>query len=122
MSDKLPIWNGRMLKLMEYCVKNGISDNQSDWLRAIDIAPPNLNKLKTGERGFTPEQIRAAGVRFNASMEYIFGFSSSMFRKDENKTALDILKEAVSLVERDIQEDRDKKKAQTKAQTKKQKI
>lgn len=101
MAKKLFISDERMLKVIEWVVKQGKYDSENEFLKAIGFARESMPKLKAGGQGFTKYQILEACVITGASADYIYGFTNSMFRKDPTKP-LDMLKHAVHAVEMEL--------------------
>lgn len=97
--------DARMLILMDFCVANQVNsiEKRADWCEKVGLGFNNLSNIKEGIRSFTKEQLYAASLEFNVSMEYLFGFSDEMFRKNKVKlTPLQLLKQAVVEIETEL--------------------
>lgn len=91
-----------MLTLMDYAVnvlKVAKSDRQ--FLELIGCAPTNLSNIKKGRQGFSKDHIQKACEITWTSADYIFGFTSEIFRK-KTVTGIDLLKQAVIAIEADL--------------------
>lgn len=97
--------DARMLILMDYCIANQVQGvtKKADWCDKVGVGFNNISNIKDGSRGFTKEQLYAASLEFNVSMEYLFGFTDEMFRKNKARvTPLQLLKQAVIEVEAEL--------------------
>ena len=97
---ELDIVDQRMLDLMEYCVATryqGIA-SKGEWCRIIGIRVQYMDNIKKGTRKFTRDQLAAAGRKIGANMNFLYGLSSEVLRKDK-RTPLEMLQEAVKAIE-----------------------
>jgi len=98
-TKKLPIWDQRMLTLMDYLIadtKSGIELKQ-DFFKAIKSNHQSaLARIKNGERSFTHDQIYEASKRFNVSMEWFYGFTDKMKRNNKNDSVEELLQQALT--------------------------
>lgn len=90
-----------MLDLMEYAVKKGIAENDSQYFEMIRFPRNNISNIRAGKLSFTREQILNACKLTGASADYIFGFTNSMMRKEPTKP-IDMLKQAVRAIENEL--------------------
>ena len=93
------IWDKRMFLLMESIVDDQKEGSQKEFLKNIGFNPANLHSVKSGQRSFTIKQFYAACQKYNVSMDWFMGFTNSRARKVEKISAIELLKQAVSLVE-----------------------
>jgi hypothetical protein len=87
-----------MLQLMEYCVQHGEAASNAAWLASIGTQRGTAGKVRAGTHSFTKEQIYAAGSLYRVDMNWLFGFSDNMKRKNEKIDPLENLEEAVAMV------------------------
>jgi hypothetical protein len=81
MATKLLISDDRMLKLMDWAVKNELATTEQEYLEKIDFPRTRIAKIKKGMESFTRNQIYNACKFTGASADYIFGFTNIMMRK-----------------------------------------
>lgn len=105
MSLKLPIWDQRMLELMDNVMNDDLYkiNNQGDFLIAIGInAQSTLKQIKEGKQSFRLQHFKAAGDKFNISMDWFFGYRDFSTRDEDKMNALALLKEATRLIEHEL--------------------
>jgi hypothetical protein len=96
----------RMLSFMEYCVENkikGIGSNL-EWCNKVGVHANNLDSIRKNKRSFSKEQLHAAGKVLGADLNYFFGLSNAMFKTAKKESGLQLLKQAVRLVESELRE------------------
>jgi hypothetical protein len=101
MPRKLFISDDRMLQLMEWAIRKGIAQGETDYLEKIDFARNSMPKVRQGIQGFTKIHILNACKLTGASADWIFGLTNNMMRKPPAR-AIDLLKQAVTAVEQEI--------------------
>lgn len=89
-----------MLELMEFSVVNKYAESQRDWCSRIGFNPTNISQIRTGRQGFTDEQKLAAAELVNANMNWLYGLEKNMTRVTKERSALDLIKEGVRMLER----------------------
>ena len=101
MPKKLFISDDRMLQLMEWAIRKGIADGETDYLDKIDFARNSMPKVRQGIQGFTKIHIQNACKLTGASADWIFGFTNIMMRKPSTDP-IEFLKEAVVSIEEEL--------------------
>jgi len=101
MAKTLPIWDRRMIELMDYCIRTGAVKNRRQFLSKIGIfTGATIKQVQDGAQSFRHKHLQAAGKLYGVSLDWIFGFSDSMYREtDKPKDGLKMLKEATRLIE-----------------------
>lgn len=98
MAKKQFISDVRMLDLMAWAVRENKVANETEYMEKIGFPRTNISNVRRGTQSFTKEHILNACKLTGASADYIFGFNSSLKRKQE-RNPLDQLKDAVKAVE-----------------------
>jgi len=102
MPAKLPIWDIRMIELMDYVVFNKLKKvDTTEKFRAI-IGINNsttINQVKKGKQSFTHTQLHKAAKHFNISMDWFYGFTDTMYRINSKLTATGMIKEGLRILE-----------------------
>lgn len=93
------IWDLRMIQFMDSIIDAKKEGSQKEFLRGIGFNPANLPEVRAGKRSFTVKQFYAACEKYNCSMDWFFGFTNRKPRKAEKTPPMELLKEAVSLLE-----------------------
>ena len=96
---KLAIPEQRMLKLMEWAVKNNIAESESQYWQKIGFPRTNITNVNSGKQGFTRNHIFNACKLTGASTDWIFGLSPTMFREGTAKTPAALLRQVVAQLE-----------------------
>lgn len=96
-----PIWNKRMLEIMESMVGHGRTfEAEKDFWQAIKFSNVyRIDAVRNGSLSFKPYHIQKALQLSGRSADWLFGFSNEPFREDSTKSALDKLKEVVTELE-----------------------
>jgi hypothetical protein len=93
----------RALKLYDYALTNNLAGTHAELCRKIGIVPTNIFEIRSGKRGFTPEQLRSLLQLTNGSADWLFGFSTDMFRTaKKKKSSKQIFNEAVEMLREQI--------------------
>lgn len=93
-AKKLELTDERMLLLMDYAIKKEIARNETDYLNQIEFPRQNITNIKTAHSRFTRDHIYNACSLTGASVDWVYGFSNIMLRK-ENKPVFEKLREVV---------------------------
>jgi hypothetical protein len=101
MPPKLQITEDRMLRLMEISISKGLAENETEYLEKIDFPRTNISNVRKGIQRFTRDHIMSACIFTGASADYIYGFTSTIYRKT-SKTPIQLLKEAVVSIESEL--------------------
>lgn len=112
---KLATSDQRMLELMEYAVRHGIAETETQYWEKISFNRGNLSNVRKGLQGFTREHIRKACLLTGANANWILDIDGPMFRDQEGKTVLQLLQEATAMLEAGQEKGRPKLKAIRKA-------
>lgn len=102
MPAKLPIWDQRMLILMDHCLSTELVASQKEFLISVGMIPTGIRQVRKGIQSFTLEHLFAAGRKYNINMNWFFGFDDKMSRGKNDLNPLLLLKEAVVAVELEI--------------------
>jgi hypothetical protein len=102
MPIKLLISDDRMLKLMDWAVKNELAGTEQEYLEQIGFPRTRIAKIKKGLESFTRTQIYNACIFTGASADYIFGFTNVMMRKAP-KRDLQKLRELFQAMEHELE-------------------
>lgn len=97
-TKKIPIWNQRMILLMQHCIDSEIVTNQKEFLESIDFLPNNMKYVREGRQGFTISHMTNACKKYKVNMNWIVGIEDEMMRIP-GRSAIQSLKEAVRAVE-----------------------
>lgn len=100
MATKLPIWDERMLAVMDYCIANRIKcTNQKEFCKIIAIGETSVKQIKDGKSSFRHQHILNAHKKFGIVPNYFYGLTKNMFEKPIEKSPLAMIKEAVRILE-----------------------
>lgn len=101
MKKKLPIWDQRMLLLMDYCLANKLTGTREEFLQSIGMHKTGVYQVKRGVGSFRLEHFYAAAKKYSVNMNWFFGLDTEMIfsRKKKALPAITRLKEAVLAVE-----------------------
>lgn len=102
MPNKLPIWDQRMLQLMEYCMTTNKVKTQGAFLKSIGMNETAVYQVKRSTQSFRLDHLLAAGKKYQVNMNWIFGFEYEMFSSKNKRTSIALLKEAVQAVEQEF--------------------
>lgn len=105
--SKLPIYDARMIQLMNYCIAQKKVTNKREFCQSIGFTPSNIYQVRP-KRGsndktqsFRMEHFINACHKYGVSMDWFAGFTSDMKRKP-SPNALQLLKQAVVAVENEL--------------------
>lgn len=98
---KLPIWDQRMIMLMEHCLESGIEETQASFLNGIEVSQNVLSQIRDRKSSFRNKHILAAAKKYQIDINWIFGLSDSM-KRSRSKDPLQNLKDAVKEIETEI--------------------
>ena len=101
MPKKLPIWDERMIMIMDHCIESGLEKTQGSFLKGIGLRDQALKQIISGASSFRLKHIMAAAKKYNVDYNWIFGATSTMKRLP-GKNALQNLKDAVKAVEAEM--------------------
>ena len=100
MATKLPIWDERMLQLLDFCIANRIKcTNQKEFCKLIDIGETAVKQIKDGKSSFRHQHILNAYKKLGVTPNYFYGLTKNMFDKPLEKLPLLMIKEAVRILE-----------------------
>lgn len=103
MPTKLPIWDQRMLELIELSIVSktkGIT-NLKDFVKVIGIKDSStITQIRNGKQSFRHQHLMAAAKAFGISMDWFYGFTNTKIRKANDTNPLKMLKEATRLIEK----------------------
>ncbi len=86
-TNPLPIYDKRMLELIDLLISLRTIKSKQDFYNVIGIAKQQGNSIKNGIGSFKSEHILKACIEFNANPGWIFGFENTVFRiKSGNKS------------------------------------
>lgn len=97
---KLPIWDQRMLFLMQHCISNRLCTS-IEFCESIDFPVAALSQVRNRKQSFRLDNIQRAGLKYNVNINWIMGFDQEMKRKP-GKSALQVLKDAIAGIEADM--------------------
>jgi len=100
-SKELFIADERMLKLVDYILElnyKGYSTQRSV-CEAIGVHEVSIHMIRKGTQGFTTRHINAAANKFGVNINWIFGHSDRMFKKEGSESVIDLLKQAIAALE-----------------------
>ena len=99
---KLHITDERMLKLLDICTQNNLKGVHTikDWCDSVGISNGNISNIRNGMQKFTKEHIHNACVHYNIASDYIFGFTESMFRVNNNIQPIDYIRQGIIELEK----------------------
>ncbi len=99
MATKLPIYDERMLQFMKYCIEEGMAPNRKSFFTALEMHDSAYFQIIEGRQSFTLKQIQIVAEHFNLDINWLFGLSETMLRKDNSSSAIENLKAAVKVIE-----------------------
>lgn len=75
---KMPVWDSRMLDLMDRCIADKIKcTTQEEFCEIIKFNHRGLSQLRAGKASFRHEHIHTACKVFNKSPNYFYGFTDN---------------------------------------------
>ena len=100
MPVKLPLYDRRMLKFMDFCIDNNIARTKAIFLANIGFDHAgNLKQVLEGKRSFTLNHLLAAINTYEVNLNWIFGIETNMFRTMKTITPVEMLKDALAALE-----------------------
>lgn len=95
-TNPLPIFDKRMLELINLLISNQTIKSKQDFYNVIGIARQQGNSIKNGIGSFKSEHILKACSEYNVNSGWIFGFDSNVFRSKVDKSAINKLGKQVN--------------------------
>jgi hypothetical protein len=95
----LPIWDARMLELMDYLISTKEVKDKNDFLLQVGFNINNLSQIRTGKQSFQQKHLQKAGKLWSVNMNWFYGFEIKMKRVTEMKGSITLLQEAVKAIE-----------------------
>lgn len=89
----------RSLRLFNYALDNNLAGTTGELCKRIGLVPSNLAAIKNGERSFTHDQLYQLASLTKADMNWIYGFSQTMFRTDKPLPPIVKIKQAIAEME-----------------------
>lgn len=90
MATKLPIWDRRMLELMDHCIRNK-SIKQGSFMKLLGItATGTMKQIRDGRQSFRHQHFLIAAKKFNVSMDWFYGLSDTMKPTGKETTAIEL--------------------------------
>lgn len=96
------ITDRRMFEIMDFCIANKIKgiETEKQWCKEIRYPYTNLNAVKTGRVSFQPDhQMNAMNLIRNGNFNFLFGVENNMFLRGARKSAMEVLKEGIRMLE-----------------------
>ena len=88
-TNPLPIFDKRMLELIDLLISNQTIKSKQDFYNVIGIARQQGNSIKNGIGSFKSEHILKACNEFNINPGWIFGYEINVFRLKIDKKTTD---------------------------------
>lgn len=98
MPKKLPIYDQRMLILMEHCISSGIEKTKKSFCKRINFPETSLRAVRAGVHSFTIAQVTAAAIVYDINLNWLMGIDPNM-KRNKSANAIDQLKDAVKQIE-----------------------
>ncbi len=99
MATKLKVWDSRMLQLMGMKTSGAGSITQKEFLNKVGFNHANISQILSGKQSFRHEHFYKACKVYGISMDWFYGFSEEMKLKSKNATPVDLLKQAIVLIQ-----------------------
>lgn len=99
MPKKLPIWDQRMLLLMDHCISHKIKGitSEGNFLKKVGInSISTLTQIRNGKQSFRHIHLLKAANLLDINMNWLYGFSDTMKRNVETGTVEDLLQQALA--------------------------
>jgi len=99
---KMPIWDVRMLALMDFVIKNEIKKctTQLDFCNLIGLDKTAITQVRDLRSSFQHKHILTAWEVFGVSPNYFYGLTTAMFQKPVEPNPIMMIKEAVRILEK----------------------
>lgn len=98
------------MKLFEYAIEENLAGNIGELCKKIGLAQSGLADIRRERRSFTHAQLHELARLTNADMNWIYGFSSNMFREHKNAKPTQVIRQAVAEIELAMKEMKGKKR------------
>jgi len=89
----------KALAVFDYALENNLAGTSGELCQRIGLLPSNLSAIRKGMRTFTHEQLYELAKLTRCNMNYIYGFSTDMFRSETNDTPLARIRQALTELE-----------------------
>lgn len=99
-----------MMQLMDYCLSNGIEPTMKAWCDRVGVNSTSISNIRKGTQQFTACHIDNACREYNISPNFIFGYSDAMLRYNKNTSPFEVIRAALSEIERTTPKQRKSKK------------
>ena len=104
MAGKLPIWDERMLQLMNFVIANNIKNcnSQALFCKVIGADAATIAQVRKNASSFRHKHVLAACKKFNVTADYIYGLSNTMLNTNKVKylDAVGLLQEALRIIKK----------------------
>jgi hypothetical protein len=88
-----------MLRLMNYCIHQGLVKNKTAWCEAVGFAHQNMTQIRNGQQAFGHDVILNAVKLAGSSADYVYGLTNVMKRPSEQMEPVDLIRMALSMLE-----------------------
>ena len=109
MANKLPIYDQRMLQLMDFLKENKLIKSNRNFCSSVGIQESAIKPIREGDRSFTVEQIIATAKKYNINLNWIAGLETEMRLKRANDPMVN-LKDAVMAMEAEYKKNKPQNK------------
>ncbi len=99
-ANQILVYNERSIQLMEWMMSKGMYATKKEMMEDMGSHASYFNIIKSGRQSLTPAQILWLCQRTKASANWIFGLSDQMFTRSKDVSPLDMIKEAVKILEK----------------------
>jgi len=96
---KLPIPDQRILQLMEWAVSSDLVKNEGQFWDKIGFIKNNVSNVRRGHQSFRIDHITAACTLTGANANWVLGIEEEMFRNGTAKDPVQIIKQALRMLE-----------------------
>jgi hypothetical protein len=86
------------LKLFDYAMVNNLAGTQKELCAKIGLKQQNFAEIRNGARSFTSDQLTELLRITGGSADWVYGFSSEMFRPKKTKKPIQQFNEAVAMI------------------------
>lgn len=98
---KQPIWNTRMLELMEHCIAGKIKcTTQGEWCKLLDIETAGIAQIRSGKSSFRHDHVLKAAKLFNINANWVYGLSNEMHRNAEKLSPIQIIQDQLNILKK----------------------
>lgn len=81
MAKKLPIWDERMIMLMNHLISSGQCETQKEFFDIIGFRQTSLSQVKQGLHSFRHQHLLIASKKYNVNLNWFYGLESNMIRE-----------------------------------------